>query len=109
MQPSRLHAEDGGQDEVYHQPEIVSARPPFHSLPPIPLDRFRPLTYSGKHNLRCPSLASSLSGGTQRLEAKVQPNPVKADELATHDRATMTFGLAMTAVFVTMLVLNAIS
>jgi hypothetical protein len=43
------------------------------------------------------------------MEAKMQPNPIKANELATHDRATMTFGLALTAVFVAMLVLNAIS
>jgi len=34
---------------------------------------------------------------------------IKIEELATHERATMTFALAMTAVFVTMLVLNALS
>jgi hypothetical protein len=43
------------------------------------------------------------------MEAKVQPNPIKTAEPASHDRATMTFGLALAAVFVTMLILNAIS
>lgn len=43
------------------------------------------------------------------MEVKVAPDPIKADEPAGHDRATVIFGLAMTAVFVAMLVLNAIS
>ena len=44
------------------------------------------------------------------MEATVAAlNPIKPDEPANHDRATVIFGLAMTAVFVTMLVLNAIS
>lgn len=37
------------------------------------------------------------------------PNSIKAEELPNHDSATLIFGLAMTAVFVAMLVLNAIS
>ena len=43
------------------------------------------------------------------METKVASDPIKADELANHDTATLIFGLAMTAVFVAMLVLNAIS
>lgn len=44
------------------------------------------------------------------MEAMVAvPDPMKADEPANHDSATVIFGLAMTAVFVTMLVLSAIS
>lgn len=37
------------------------------------------------------------------------PDTIKADKLANGDSATVIFGLAMTAVFVAMLVLNAIS
>jgi hypothetical protein len=43
------------------------------------------------------------------MEAMVALNPIKPNEPANHDSATVIFGLAMTAVFVAMLVLNAIS
>jgi hypothetical protein len=42
------------------------------------------------------------------MKSKVQPQALKADELADR-RTTQIFGLAMTAVFVVMLILNAIS
>ena len=43
------------------------------------------------------------------MKAKVQSKSIKADELTNRDNATLIFGLAMTAVFVSMLILNAIS
>jgi len=41
----------------------------------------------------------------------MRPNhrTIKAEELASHDRSTLIFGLAMTAVFVAMLILNAVT
>jgi len=43
------------------------------------------------------------------MTAKVQSKSIKADELANRDNATLIFGLAMTAVFIGMLILNALS
>jgi hypothetical protein len=42
------------------------------------------------------------------MKAKVQPQALKAEELVSR-HSTRIFGLAMTAVFVAMLILNAIS
>jgi len=42
------------------------------------------------------------------MKTKVQPHVLKADEL-TNRHTTQIFGLAMTAVFVGMLILSAIS
>jgi hypothetical protein len=42
------------------------------------------------------------------MKMKVQPQVLKAEEL-TRRHTTQIFGLAMTAVFVAMLILNAIS
>jgi len=43
------------------------------------------------------------------MKAKVQSKTIKPDELVKRDSATLIFGLAMSAVFVGMLILNAIS
>ncbi len=43
------------------------------------------------------------------MKAKVQIRAAKIDEGTSRDSATLIFGLAMTAVFVGMLLLNAIS
>ena len=43
------------------------------------------------------------------MKAKVQSKSIKADELTNRDNATLIFGLAMAAVFIGMLILNAIS
>jgi hypothetical protein len=42
------------------------------------------------------------------MKAKVQPHALKVEDL-TNRHTTQIFGLAMTAVFVAMLILNAIS
>jgi orotate phosphoribosyltransferase len=43
------------------------------------------------------------------LKPKVQSNTAKIDELRKSDNTTVIFGLAMTAIFVAMLILNALS
>ena len=43
------------------------------------------------------------------MKAKVQTRAEKIEETTSRDSATLIFGLAMTAVFVGMLILNAIS
>ena len=43
------------------------------------------------------------------MTAKVQAQAMKAEELSKRDSAILIFGLAMTAVFVGMLILNALS
>ena len=43
------------------------------------------------------------------MKAKVRSKSIKADELTNCDNATLIFGLAMTAVFIGMLILNVIS
>ena len=48
-----------------------------------------------------------LSGGLA-MKTKVQSKS-KAEQLTTHESATLIFGLAMTTLFVGMLILNAIS
>jgi hypothetical protein len=47
-------------------------------------------------------------GGDLAMKAKAQSN-AKAEELPNRDSATLIFGLGMTAVFLTMLILNAIT
>jgi hypothetical protein len=42
------------------------------------------------------------------MKANAQSKVIKAGELTNRDNATLIFGLAMTAVFVGMLILNAI-
>ncbi len=43
------------------------------------------------------------------MKAKVQAQAIKAEESPRRDSATLIFGLALTAVFVGMLILNALS
>lgn len=43
------------------------------------------------------------------MKAKAEAKLIKADELTSRDNATLIFGLAMGAVFIGMLILNAIS
>ena len=43
------------------------------------------------------------------MNAKAQSKSIKADELTNRDEATLIFGLAMTALFIGVLLLNAIS
>jgi hypothetical protein len=43
------------------------------------------------------------------MKVKVQAQAIKTEQLSKRDSATLIFGLAMTAVFVGMLILNAIS
>ncbi len=43
------------------------------------------------------------------MEAKVQIRTAKIEKPTSRDNATVIFGLAMTAVFISMLILNAIS
>jgi hypothetical protein len=43
------------------------------------------------------------------MKVKVQAQAIKTEQLPKRDSATLIFGLAMTAVFVGMLILNAIS
>jgi hypothetical protein len=48
-------------------------------------------------------------GGDLAMKAKVQAQAMKAEELSKRDNTTLIVGLAMTAVFVGMLILNALS
>ena len=43
------------------------------------------------------------------MKAKVQAKIIEPTEVAKHDSATLVFGLAVSAVFIAMLILNAIS
>ncbi len=43
------------------------------------------------------------------MKAKVQAQTIKIEEPSKRDSATLIFGLALTAVFVGMLILNALS
>ncbi len=43
------------------------------------------------------------------MKANVQAKAIKAEEPSNRDSTTLIFGLAMTAVFVGMLILNALS
>ena len=43
------------------------------------------------------------------MKAKVQSKAIKSDQVAKQDSATLIFGLAISAVFFGMLILNAIS
>ena len=43
------------------------------------------------------------------MNAKAESKSIKADELTNRDEATLIFGLAMTVLFIGMLLLNAIS
>ncbi len=43
------------------------------------------------------------------MNAKAQSKVIKADELTNRDNAALIFGLALTAVFIGMLILNTIS
>ncbi len=44
-----------------------------------------------------------------KTKVQVQAEAIKAEELPERDSATLIFGLALTAVFVGMLILNALS
>ncbi len=43
------------------------------------------------------------------MKPQVQAQAIKAEEVPKRDSSTLIFGLAMTAVFVAMLILNALS
>jgi len=64
-------------------------------------------TYSGTNNLRYPTVPDDAFRRVLVMKLKVQPQTPNAAE-PTNRHTTQIFGLAMTTVFVVMLILNAI-
>jgi hypothetical protein len=82
-------------------------RQPPHRQP-IPTDRPYALTYTGSGDFLCLSLYNVRLKDRLAMEAKSKSQLLGSEELAKR-HTTQIFGLAMTAVFVAMLILNAIS
>jgi hypothetical protein len=90
---------------------MLNGESPWRQPPhwqPIPSDKPRALTYSGSGNFLCLSLRNVPLEDRLAMEAKSKPQLLRSEELANR-HTTQIFGLAMTAVFVAMLILNAIS
>jgi len=54
-------------------------------------------------------MSPEIVDGDFMMKVKVRTQAMKTEELSKRDSATLIFGLAMTALFVGMLILNAIS
>ncbi len=59
--------------------------------------------------IACFGTAAFLQTEDLAMKAKAQTRAAKIEEVTSRDSATLVFGLVMTAVFVGMLILNAIS
>ena len=59
--------------------------------------------------IACSGTPASLQTEDLAMKAKAQTRAAKIEEVASRDSATLIVGLVMTAVFVGMLLLNAIS